>query len=235
MKLGFCPSGQDHNSYVFGQTNEHAVMAQICEWAVKETIAQGHQARTFSIIEEADLSGIHEQAKEVNAWGADYVITPHSNASAGYSLGVMGLIHNESRRAWASELLANFRNYTKLPDKGLTLRPGLIILNSTTAPCLLVEINAHDTVAGAQTNIRSMEFYGRSLAKSAILAAGGTLVTDPVNPIPLPSDWTPEAARLKSLGILKGNADGSFNPSAPATRQQVAVLLCALIDKYGLK
>jgi len=38
-------------------------------------------------------------------------------------------------------------------------------------------------------------------------------------------------ARVKDLGLMVGGGDGYFNPEAPLTREQMAALICKLIDK----
>jgi hypothetical protein len=52
----------------------------------------------------------------------------------------------------------------------------------------------------------------------------------PDKPPPPPDDWTPEAKRLKELGVVTGYGDGSFGADLPATRGDMAVFLARFAD-----
>ena len=43
-------------------------------------------------------------------------------------------------------------------------------------------------------------------------------------------DWTPEAIWLKEKGIVTGHVDGTFRPTTPLTRGQLAVALKKFYD-----
>ena len=42
-------------------------------------------------------------------------------------------------------------------------------------------------------------------------------------------------ARVKELGLMVGGGDGTFKPEAPLTREQMAAIICKMVDKGMIK
>lgn len=88
---------------------------------------------------------------EANAWGADYFISLHANASelAGASGSEAYVYHLQSAAAaLAEDILDGLADTTGLADRGVRQRTNLYVLRRTRMPAVLVELgfitNAED-------------------------------------------------------------------------------------------
>lgn len=89
-----------------------------------------------------------ERANRANEQGVDYFVSIHRNSSPypGQYSGVESLIYN--RRNAAETLAENInRNLESVGfiNQGIAERPGLIVLNSTNMPAVLVEVGFINT------------------------------------------------------------------------------------------
>ncbi|MCH5275849.1 MAG: N-acetylmuramoyl-L-alanine amidase [Lachnospiraceae bacterium] len=95
-----------------------------------------------------------ERANRANEQGVDYFVSIHRNSSPypGQYSGVESLIYN--RRCVAETLAENInRNLGSVGfiNQGIAERPGLIVLNSTNMPAVLVEVGFINTPADNYT------------------------------------------------------------------------------------
>ena len=91
----------------------------------------------------SNASSLAARVNDANAWGADYFISLHANASeitsaSGseafvYSLGT-------TARALAETILVQLNNSTGLQNRGVSARPTLYVLRRTAMPATLVEL-----------------------------------------------------------------------------------------------
>ncbi|MBO5797586.1 MAG: N-acetylmuramoyl-L-alanine amidase, partial [Clostridia bacterium] len=80
---------------------------------------------------------------DANAWGADYFISLHANASDIPSAsGTEALVYRLGTTAAAlgQSLLTGVMDATGLPDRGVTARPELYVLRRTRMPAVLMEL-----------------------------------------------------------------------------------------------
>ncbi len=91
-----------------------------------------------------------ERAREANAAGANYFVSIHRNSSPspGQYSGIESLVYNRSGNATqlAESINRNLEN-VGFTNQGISERPGLIVLNSTQMPAVLVEAGFINTPA----------------------------------------------------------------------------------------
>lgn len=87
------------------------------------------------------------------AFGADYFISLHANASSISSAsGCEGYAYSVTSRGYGlgTHILANLSAITGLANRGMFVRPTLFVLRSTPMPAVLIEMgfitNAHDAM-----------------------------------------------------------------------------------------
>ena len=90
------------------------------------------------------------RAEMANAAGVDYFVSIHRNSSP-YSnqyTGIESLIYNQYSRAriLAENINQNLES-VGYQNQGITERPGLVVLNSTNMPAVLVEVGFINTPA----------------------------------------------------------------------------------------
>lgn len=91
-----------------------------------------------------------ERAREANASGANYFVSIHRNSSPspGQYSGIESLVYNRygSATQLAESINRNLEN-VGFANQGINERPGLIVLNSTQMPAVLVEAGFINTPA----------------------------------------------------------------------------------------
>ena len=88
-------------------------------------------------------SSLQARVSEANAWGADYFISLHNNASEITSAsGTEAYVYSRSGRAYplAQDIVRAVTDITGLPDRGTFVRSGLYVLRKTAMPAVLVEL-----------------------------------------------------------------------------------------------
>ena len=88
-------------------------------------------------------TSLRERVADANAWGADYFISIHTNASLDPSAnGVEAFAYSRPSRAFSlgEDIVNSISNITGLSDRGMKVRPGLYVLKNTSMPAVLVEL-----------------------------------------------------------------------------------------------
>ena len=83
------------------------------------------------------------RVQDANAWGADYFISLHTNASENTSAsGSEAFAYARGTPAFrlGEDILAGLEASTGLRNRGMQVRPGLYVLKKTTMPAVLVEL-----------------------------------------------------------------------------------------------
>lgn len=91
----------------------------------------------------SNAGSLRARVDEANAWGADYFISIHTNASV--SKGASGtevLVYSSpsSAATLAEDVLNRVTEITGFESRGVKLRPGLYVLRKTNMPAILVEL-----------------------------------------------------------------------------------------------
>ena len=103
------------------------------------------------ILGDSTASSLAARTTEANAWGADYFISLHANASSAASAsGTEGYVYalNTPAAALSSDIVTGITEATGLRNRGVFARPSLYVLRRTRMPATLIELgyitNAND-------------------------------------------------------------------------------------------
>jgi len=214
LRIALVASGQTGNTGPNGYIESNWAY-QVTPYALREIERQGHEGLALCYPDRdssGPLGGIYRAAREANDWLATHVIGIHSNANAGYALGILGVLYSERRDPWGHALCRRLSELVGLPYR-------------TAAPACILEVCAHDTLEGVQWLMGHIEATGTAIAQAAIVAAGRELRPPTPPTPPLAGDWTEDAEWCREAGLMLGYADGSFGAADPVTRGQLATVL----------
>ena len=88
-------------------------------------------------------SSLAARVDQANAWGADYFLSLHTNASSlSGASGVEAYAYSRPSAAFSlgESILENVSATTGLRNRGMKVRPGLYVLRRTQMPAVLVEL-----------------------------------------------------------------------------------------------
>ena len=91
----------------------------------------------------SNSTSLRERVDDANAWGADYFISIHTNASSNPDAnGTEAFAYSRPSRAFSlgEDIVEGITNVTGLRDRGMKVRPGLYVLRRTAMPAVLVEL-----------------------------------------------------------------------------------------------
>ncbi len=91
----------------------------------------------------SNASSLAARVREANAWGADYFISIHNNASTITSAeGTEAYVYSlaSPAAALAEDLVTGITEATGFRDRGVFARPTLYVLRRTQMPAVLVEV-----------------------------------------------------------------------------------------------
>ncbi len=91
----------------------------------------------------SNTTSLQARVRDANAWGADYFISIHTNASDNESAsGIEVLAYSSPSRSFtlAEDIAEELSEATGLRNRGAKLRPGLYVLRKTAMPAVLAEI-----------------------------------------------------------------------------------------------
>ena len=114
----------------------------------------------------SNATSLSARTNAANAWGADYFISLHCNASVDPSAtGTEALVYSASGRAYplAQNILLGITNATGLNNRGVKLRPGLYVLRRTQMPAVLLELGFISNPTDAALLSGSPELFARGI------------------------------------------------------------------------
>ncbi|MBQ8720247.1 MAG: N-acetylmuramoyl-L-alanine amidase [Clostridia bacterium] len=89
-------------------------------------------------------TSLSERVREANSWGADVLVSLHTNASDNpNATGSEALIYDDSAtvaKAIATDILEQLNLITGLRNRGIVERPGLYILRRSRMPAMIIEL-----------------------------------------------------------------------------------------------
>ena len=91
----------------------------------------------------SNATSLQARVNDANAWGADYFISIHTNASGNSTAtGVEAFAYSRPSRGYSlgEDIVKNLSESTGLRNRGMKTRPGLYVLRRTDMPAVLVEI-----------------------------------------------------------------------------------------------
>ena len=91
----------------------------------------------------SNSTSLRARVEDANAWGADYYISIHTNASENpRANGTEAFAYARQSPAFAlgADILEGISARTGLRNRGMQVRPGLYVLRKTAMPAVLVEL-----------------------------------------------------------------------------------------------
>ncbi|MBE6541754.1 MAG: N-acetylmuramoyl-L-alanine amidase [Ruminococcaceae bacterium] len=125
----------------------------------------------------SNTSSLAARVNDANAWGADYFISLHTNASTITSAsGSEAFVYRRDSDAevLAENILEQLNNATGLRNRGVFSRPGLYVLRRTRMPATLVELGFISNPADAELMAYSPQLFAAGVT-NGILAYLGML------------------------------------------------------------
>ena len=104
-----------------------------------------------TLLGNSNSESLRLRVNDANAWGADYFLSLHTNASSqAAATGSEAFVYSKPSTAanLAEDILREMTNYTGLRNRGVFGRTGLYVLRRTAMPAILLELgfitNAND-------------------------------------------------------------------------------------------
>ncbi len=114
----------------------------------------------------SNASSLRVRVDDANAWGADYFISIHANASSSSSVsGSEALVYTEPSIASAlgEDILEGLNEATGLPNRGIKVRPGLYVLRRTNMPAVLIELGFISNPFDANLMANNPQLFARGI------------------------------------------------------------------------
>jgi len=111
-------------------------------------------------------SSLRARVNDANAWGADYFISLHTNASSIPSAtGSEAFAFSEPSAAFTlgEDILRRMTEATGLPNRGMKTRPGLYVLRKTNMPAILLELGFITNARDAELMLNSPQLFARGI------------------------------------------------------------------------
>lgn len=123
----------------------------------------------------SNTSSLRARTDEANAWGADYFISIHTNASDNPSAsGVEAYAYSASGKGYGlgEDIVNNLARSTGLQNRGVKLRPSLYVLRKTNMPAVLAEIGFITNPRDAALMSGSPELFARGIYNGIVEYTG---------------------------------------------------------------
>ena len=114
----------------------------------------------------SNASSLAARVNDANAWGADYFISLHTNASdLAAATGSEAFAYSRASRGFAlgERILAALQRETGLPNRGMFTRPSLYVLKRTNMPAVLVELGFITNARDARLMNEEPELFARGV------------------------------------------------------------------------
>lgn len=119
----------------------------------------------------SNASSLAYRVNDANAWGADYFISIHTNASSSAAAaGSEAYVFSRDSAAavLAQDILTGLRLTTGLPTRGVFPRPSLYVLKKTQMPSVLTELGFITNPAEARLMSSSPELFAEGIANGIV-------------------------------------------------------------------
>lgn len=214
-KIYLSPSDQVKNLYAGGRTNE-AVQCRAIALALADALERcGFQAA-------ANLAAsMEERVAESNRWGADLHVCLHTNAFNGQVMGTRIFSYDLKGEGYeaAKAIFARLAPLSPGNSENIKAYPGLYEVRASSAPCVYIEAEFHDTVEGAAWITEHTLAIAEAICYGICDHYGLPYVAEKEEEEmaeearyqrleDLPPWAIPEAEELIALGALKGNEKG---------------------------
>ena len=112
------------------------------------------------------LTSLSTRTSEANAWGADYFISLHTNASTSPApSGTEAYVFSipSAASSLADEITGKISEFTGLRDRGVFARPSLYILRRTAMPAVLCELGFISNPRDAELMANNPGLFARAI------------------------------------------------------------------------
>lgn len=119
----------------------------------------------------SNASSLRARVEAANAWGADYFISLHANASNITSAtGSEGYVYSLSSSAMplAEAIVRRISEATGEPNRGVFARPSLYVLRRTQMPATLIELGFITNPGEARLMAESPGLYARAVYRGIL-------------------------------------------------------------------
>ncbi len=123
----------------------------------------------------SNASSLSARTNAANAWGADYFISLHTNASVSSApSGTEALVFSipSAASALAANILRGIVRNTGLRSRGVLARPGLFILRRTAMPAVLCELGFISNPSDAALMADSPELFAQGIYEGILAYLG---------------------------------------------------------------
>lgn len=123
----------------------------------------------------SNSTSLRARVDEANAWGADYFISLHTNASEFSSAsGSEAFVYRRGgdAEALAENILEQLSLSTGLSNRGVMVRPSLYVLRKTAMPATLVELGFITNSSDAALMAYSPELFASGLTNGVLAYLG---------------------------------------------------------------
>ena len=120
-------------------------------------------------------SSLRARVDAANAFGADYFVRVHTNASTNSSVsGSEALVYDEPSIAseLGEDILLWLNRTTGLRNRGIVERPGLYVLRKTSMPAVLVEMGFISNASDAHLMNNSPELFAEGIYNGILQYTG---------------------------------------------------------------
>jgi N-acetylmuramoyl-L-alanine amidase len=114
----------------------------------------------------SNTESLRRRVADANAWGADYFISLHTNASSNPSAsGIEAFAFSQSSPAFAlgEDILAALSASTGLRNRGMKVRNGLYVVRKTAMPSVLVELGFITNPSDARLMSEQPELFANGI------------------------------------------------------------------------
>lgn len=165
-KVYLSPSSQEDNKYSYGNWTEAQVCRKIAEYAKTALERNGFRVK----LAKAGLN-IQQRIAESNDWGADVHQPIHTNAGGGDGTLVMCYTGCKNDK-YVKNVYESVAELTPTKDDGIRVNTSLAEITGTTAMCVYVEVEFHDSSTTAKWIVNHMREIGEAIAKGYCKAEG---------------------------------------------------------------
>ena len=123
----------------------------------------------------SNTTSLAARVNDANAWGADYFISLHANASDITSAsGSEAFVYRMGTEAQvlAENILTQLNNITGLPNRGVSARPTLYVLRRTQMPATLIELGFITNPYDAELMAYSPQLFAQGVANGVLAFLG---------------------------------------------------------------
>ena len=128
-----------------------------------------------SALGSSNSTSLQARVSDANAWGADYFISLHTNASDNRAAsGVEAFAYSQPSRAFSlgESIVENLSAATGLRNRGMKVRPGLFVLRRTAMPAVLVEMGFITNPTDAVLMNDNPELFARGIYNGIVAYLG---------------------------------------------------------------